>query len=70
MLLEVNFFKTQISTNVRFTVQWLYSNFHNIHKSKYQDHYIYHELTDIHREILVSVQKDACFELKYVRLYW
>lgn len=47
-LLEVNFFKTQIFTNVCFTVQWLHSNFHNTHKSKYQDDYIYHELRDIH----------------------
>lgn len=53
-------------TNVCFTVQWLYSNFHNTHKSKYQDHYIYHELRDIH---LVSVQTDAFLDLKYVRLY-
>lgn len=65
-LLEVNFFKTQIFTNICFTVQWLYSNFHNTHKSKYQDHYIYHELRDIH---LVSAQTDAFLDLKYVRLY-
>lgn len=65
-LLEVNFFKTQIFTNICFTVQWLYSNFHNTHKSKHQDHYIYHELRDIH---LVSAQTDAFLDLKYVRLY-
>lgn len=62
----MNFFKTQIFTNICFTVQWLYSNFHNTHKSKYQDHYIYHELRDIH---LVSAETDAFFDLKYVRLY-
>lgn len=68
VLLEVNFFffKTQTFTNICFTVQWLYSNFHNTHKSKYQDHYIYHEPRDIH---LVSVQTDAFFDLKYIRLY-
>lgn len=65
-LLEVNFFKTQMFTNVCFTVQWLYTKFHDTHKSKYQDHYIYHELRDIH---LVSVQTDAFLDLKYVRLY-
>lgn len=67
-LLEVNFcfFKTQIFTNVCFTVQWLCSNSHDTHKSKYQDHYIYHELRDTR---LVSVQTDVLPDLKYIRLY-
>lgn len=71
---EENGFRSELFPNTNFHICKLYSAMVILKFSQYPpkhwDHYIYHELTDIHRKILVSVPTNAFFELKYVRLYW
>lgn len=59
MLSEVNFFLNTISTNECFTVQWLYSNFHNIHKSKIPRS-LHLPWANRHSQINLSVSSKRC----------